>query len=130
MTRASIGIRNMQLDAATSRVSRGTLRIYSGEQPAAPEHPAAGTLLAVLPMPAPAFELAYSGAANAMTIAPAYAVGSGIAGCFRLFSYDGVALYDGAVTDLDGNGEMRLKNTRINAGDQVKVDELTLALPS
>jgi hypothetical protein len=130
MTRAAIAIRNMQLDAATSRVSRGTLRLYTGEQPAAPEHPAAGTLLAVLTLPAPAFKLAYGGTAEALPISPAYAVGKGMAGCFRLFSYDGSALYDGAVSNLQGTGELRLKDTVINAGDQVVVSSLTLALPA
>ena len=130
MTRAAIAIRNLQLDAATARVSRGTLRIYTGEQPAAPEIHAAGTLLAVLPLPAPAFDLAYSGASKAMPIAAAYAIGSGVAGWFRLFSYDGSSLYDGAVSDDNGTGEMKLRTTRINAGDQVAVSSLTLTLPA
>lgn len=83
-----------------------------------------------MPLPIQAFRLAYGGTAEAESIAPAYAVADGVAGFFRLFDRDTYAIYDGAISDLFGSGEMKLQNTKINAGDQVRVTSLTLTLPA
>ncbi len=54
---------------------------------------------------------------------------TGTASWFRLYSEEGVAIFDGDVSDFTGTGELKLSTTNIVTGIFMKVTSATITIP-
>jgi hypothetical protein len=128
--KTSIVGRNAELDAFSALFNAGTLKIYSGAQPATPETAASGILLATLTFGNPAFGAAAAGVitANAIT-SDSSADATNTAGWARAWKSDGTtALMDG---DVSTSGAwINLNTTSIVAGAIVAITALTITDPT
>lgn len=122
--------RNAALDAAMDRADggagAGTLKIYTGSQPADADDAESGTLLVTLTLNDPAFAAA-SGGTKALDVSPvvtAAAGNTGTAGWFRIEDSTGVNVLDGACGE--GSGELSLDNTDITSGQDVTINSLVI----
>ncbi|QBQ72149.1 virion-associated protein [Agrobacterium phage Milano] len=123
------------VDAIHARIDAGAaaghLRVYSGARPANPEAavPGASVLLVDFELNDPAFLAATMvgsvASANADTVDPVNGAANGTATWFRISDSNGVAIFDGSVTDQTGTGDLKLATTTIVAGVPVTVVSLT-----
>lgn len=115
--------RNASTDGVVGRLNAGagpgTIKIYTGSQPASAGDAATGTLLATVTLADPAFGAAVSGAATLTDPASVNAVASGTAGWFRAADSDGNTVFDGSITAPGGAGDLTLSNTAITSGGPV-----------
>ena len=105
--RQSDSVRNAKADAAVDLLDvggAGTIKIYSGSQPATPATAASGTLLATVTLPSPAFGSA-----------------SGTAGWARFADGAGTTRFDGDVTVTGGGGVVTLSSTSLTSGAPVDI---------
>lgn len=108
----------------------GFMEIRTGSRPANPQAVATGTLLATLPLSNPAFGSWTAGSAIANTISPDTNVdNTGIAGWFRMYDRDGVAVLDGTITQTGGGGNLEFDNVSFVAGGTVQIVSLTATIP-
>src|SRR4051794_1666363 len=116
-TRLSATARNAACDAIVDLVDAGpgagTLKIYSGTQPATADTAESGTLLATVALVDPAFGAASTGTATGGDPAAVNPVASGNAGWFRVEDSTGANVYDGSVTATGGGGDLQLSNIAI-----------------
>jgi hypothetical protein len=128
--KTSIVSRNAELDALAPLFNAGTLKIYSGTQPATPETAASGVLLATLTFGNPAFGASINGVitANAIT-SDSSADATNTAGWARAWKSDGTtALMDG---DVSTSGAwVNLNTTAISSGAIVAITALTITNPT
>jgi hypothetical protein len=88
------------VDKVDAGSAAGTLKIYSGSQPATPETAPTGTLLVTFTLNDAAFGSADSTGTAALVVSPAIsatAAASGTAGYGRIADSDGNAVFDGEV---------------------------------
>lgn len=127
----SVAARDAALAAIAALIDAGgagTLRIYSGAQPADPGVAVSGqVLLASCTLSATSFAAPANGVAAANAIAPANPVASGTAGWFRIVSGGGVAVIDGTVGT--SGADLNLGSTAIATGVPVSITGLTLSHP-
>jgi hypothetical protein len=127
--------RNDILDAGLAFPNGGTLRIYSGSQPATANLAPSGTLLAAITLPNPAFAAASSGArAKTGTWQDSSADGGSAtaAGWARMSEAGDDGSENGDFARLDGaftGGEFVADGT-ITAGQQVTVSAFPVTLPA
>jgi hypothetical protein len=127
--RISTGARNAAADAIAALVGTGgTLKIYTGSQPATPGDTATGTLLATVTTGA--WGSASAGTAAGADPASVTAVATGTAGWFRAASSGGTAVFDGDVTATGGGGTMQLSSTSIVSGGAVDITALSITMPA
>ena len=127
--RITAAAQNAMADAVTGLVgSAGTLKIYSGSQPATPATAPSGTLLATVTLGA--WSAASGGTANGADPASVSAVATGTAGWFRAAKSDGTAVFDGDVTATGGGGVMQLSSTSIVSGGAVDVTAVSVTVPA
>ena len=127
--RLPTGTRNSIVDAVTALVgSTGTLKIYSGSQPATANDAASGTLLATVTMGA--WGAASSGTANGADPVSVNASATGTAGWFRAASSGGTTVFDGDVTATGGGGVMTLSSTALTSGNPVDITSVTVTMPA
>lgn len=130
--RLASGSRSAAADAVVDRLDAsgaGTLKIYSGAQPANPATGPTGVLLATVTLNAPAFTAATTGVAN-LIVSPALTttgVADGVAGWFRAADGAGVAVFDGACGT--SGQELNLTSTTISTGGTVNVISGTYTQP-
>jgi len=124
--------RNAAINAMAALVDGGSLRIYSGTEPASANAALAGnTLLAELPLSATAFGAAVNGVvtANAIT-ADTSADATGTPTFYRLLTSGGTAVYQGDAAEDPGSGEelilSDLSAGQIVQGGSVTVTSLTI----
>lgn len=129
MTRASIEIRDKQINAATDELSGGLLRIFGGQMPPSADTPTASSALAIFTLKTPAFYPAQNATAKSHIIASVFAINSGTASWFRLYTRKGAPAFDGTISLRGGGGSLIMTRTAIEAGDQVSVDSITHSLP-
>jgi hypothetical protein len=117
--------RSRAADAVLARANSGSLRIYSGTEPANIDAAlGAAVLLATLPLSATAFGAASSGVATANAITSATAAASGTASFFRVLESDGTTgVYQGTVGTT--GAELNLSSVGILAGGTVSVSSMT-----
>lgn len=108
----------------------GTLKIYSGTQPATGDTAATGTLLATVTLGDPSFGTASSGTLTGADPAAVTAVAAGTAGWFRVQDSTGANVWDGAVTATGGGGELQLATTTISVGLSVDITSLSVTMPA
>lgn len=97
----------------------GTIKIYTGAQPASAGDAATGTLLATVTLQKPAFGDSVSGAATLADPASVNAVAGGTAGWFRAADSAGSTVFDGSVSDNAGAGDLKLSNVVLASGGAV-----------
>lgn len=129
-TRITTAVANTLADAVVDQLDAGTVKIYSGSQPATANTAASGTLLATITLANPAFGSAAAGVATATDPAAVTAVANGTAGWFRAATSGGTTVHDGAVTVTGGGGELTLASLAITTGLSVDVTSYTWTQPT
>lgn len=133
-TRIATATRNALANAVATLVdagpAAGTLKIYSGTQPATADTAASGTLLATVTLGDPSFGAASSGTITGADPAAVTGAAAGTAGWFRVADSTGATVYDGAVTATGGGGECQLSTTTISVGVSVDITSLTVTMPA
>lgn len=118
---------NAATNAMTALANGGSIKIYSGAQPANGNTALSGqTLLATLPLNNPAFGVASAGSAalNAAGVS-ASAAATGTATWFRVCKSDGSGLWDGTIGTSGCN--INLNSTAIQSGATVQITSYTFA---
>lgn len=110
----------------------GSLRIYTGSQPADADTAPSGTLLVTIALAATAFGAANSSGTATLASTPRSGTGAaaGTAGWFRVLSGGGATVFDGQVTATGGGGQLELDNTSIAVGQTVNISSLTYTQPA
>lgn len=134
-TRLATATRNAACDATVDLLDggtgAGTIKIYTGTQPATANDTATGTLLATITLADPAFGAASTGAATlAGTPLSATAVAAGTAGWARFADSNGATVLDGSVTATGGGGQIELATTTISTGVTVQITYGTVTMPA
>lgn len=134
-TRLATATRNAAADAVVDLLdggsAGGTIKIYTGSQPASANDAATGTLLATITLADPGFGAASTGAAAlAGTPLSVAAVASGTAGWARFADSNAATVLDGAVTATGGGGQVELATTTIASGATVQITSGTVTMPA
>ena len=134
-TRLADASQQAAADAVVDRIDvggAGSLKIYSGSQPADADTTPSGTLLVTIPLAATAFGSANSSGTASLASTPrtATAAATGTAGCFEIVSGGGLKVYAGSVTATGGGGDLTLDNTSIASGQTVNITALTYTQPA
>lgn len=108
----------------------GTVKIYTGSQPATADTAESGTLLATVALGDPAFGAVSNGVITAADPVAVTAVASGTAGWFRVEDSTGANVYDGSVTATGGGGDMTLATTAVTSGLSIDITSLTVTMPA
>lgn len=121
-------------DAVVDRIDvggAGSMKIYTGSQPADADTTPAGTLLVTITLAATAFGSASAAGTATLTSPPrtGTAVATGTAGCFEVVSGGGLKVFQGTVTATGGGGDFTLDNTSIASAQVVNVSSLTYTQP-
>lgn len=107
----------------------GTLKIYTGSQPATGDATESGTLLATFTLSDPSFGAASGGvitlAGTPKTVA---ASNTGTAGWFRLYDSTGAKVMDGSVAT--SGAQINLNTTSITSGVNVTITSGTITMPT
>ena len=126
-TTARNALANALATAINANGNAGTIKIYSGSQPADPQTAASGTLLATLTLPNPPFGSAATGVITANSIAQVNAVATNTAGWARVADAGGNAIMD---VDVGTSGAtINLNTTAIVSGGPVAITSATLTVP-
>jgi hypothetical protein len=109
----------------------GSLKIYTGTQPADADSTPAGTLLVTIALAATAFGSASAAGTATLASVPrtGTAVAAGTAGCFEVLSGGGLKVFQGTVTATGGGGDLTVDNTNIASAQVVNVSSLTYTQP-
>lgn len=118
------------VDLLDAGAAAGTLKIYTGSQPATPATAPSGTLLATVTLADPAFGASATGVATGTDPASVTAVATGTAGWFRLEDSTGANVFDGDVTATGGGGVMTLSSTALVSGSPVDITSFTVTMPA
>lgn len=109
----------------------GTIKVYSGTQPATANASITGTLLASFTLDNPAFGNASSGVIT-LSATPLSTTGAaaGTATHFRVSSGTPATVFDGQVTATGGGGDLELNTTTISVGVTVQITSGTFTMPA
>lgn len=119
------------VDAGTTNTT-GSIKLYSGAQPATPETAPSGTLLVAINFANPAFaDSDQTGTAGLTggTAISASVTASGTPGYFRIVDRDGNALMDGSVTATGSGGDLTFDNTTFVSGATATISSFSVATP-
>lgn len=128
--RISTTARNRQADSMGDDLNSGTLKIYTGSQPASGDDAASGTLLVTINLPADAMAAAASGVAVKSGTWSGVAVADGTAGWFRFANSGATRNYDGSVTVTGGGGDIELDDVSIVTDQTVIINTFTITQPA
>jgi hypothetical protein len=133
-TRLATATRNAACDAMVDLVDAGagagTVKVYTGSQPANPNTAASGTLLATFTLADPAYGAAATGTATLSgTPISTTGVAAGDAGWFRVADSAGNAVFDGVVTVTGGGGQLELNTVTISNGVTVTITSGSFTMP-
>jgi hypothetical protein len=122
-------------DAVVDRLDAGgagSIKIYTGSQPADADSTPAGTLLVTITLAATAYGAANSSGTAALASTPrtGTAVAAGSAGCFSAESGGGAKVFQGSVTTTGGGGDLTLDNVSIAVGQTVNISSLNYTHPA
>lgn len=126
--RKNTALRNAQADALGPMFNAGTLKIYTGAQPASANDAASGSLLATIVIPATAFGAAASGIIAKNGTWSAVATGTGTAGWARMASSDGLKIMD--FLCAESAADLIIDNDAVVTGGAVTVTALTITVPA
>lgn len=119
---------NAIVDLIDAGAGAGTLKIYTGSQPADADDAETGTLLATFTLPDPAFGNAANGVATANAISDATGAAAGTAGYFRVEDSTGANVMDGSVGT--SGADLNLNTTTISVGLTVSITSWTVTMPA
>jgi hypothetical protein len=128
--RLAAALANTLADAIDADLGNaGTVKIYSGSQPATADTAESGTLLATFTLGSPGFGAASGGVVtlNGVPLTVA-AVATGTAGWFRMEKSGGANVLDGSV-GTSGN-QINLNTTSITSGVNVTITSGTITMPT
>lgn len=136
-TKITDAAQNAAVDAVVDLVDAGagagTLRIYTGSQPADADTAPTGTLLVTITLDATAaFGAAAAGVAT-LDVSPALsgvAVAAGTAGYFLIEDSNALNIMTGSITATGGGGDLELDNTSIAVSQTVNLTALTVSIPA
>jgi hypothetical protein len=132
--RLATAARNAAADAVVDLIDggagAGTVKIYTGSQPASANDAESGTLLATITLADPAFGAAATGVATATDPASVNAVATGTAVWFRVEDSTGANVMDGDCTATGGCGSMTLSTTSLVSGSPVDITSFTVTMPA
>lgn len=128
--RISTTARNRQADSMGDDLNSGTLKIYTGAQPASADDAPSGTLLVTINLPADAMAAAASGVAAKSGTWSGVAVADGTAGWFRFANSGATRNYDGSVTATGGGGDIELDDVSILTNQTVIISVFTITQPA
>lgn len=131
--RLSVSLANDLANAVNTAVNAGsgagTLKIYTGTQPATADDTATGTLLATFTLSDPAFGSASSGTITLAGTPKTVAAGNtGTAGWFRIETSTPTKVLDGAVGT--SGQQINLNTTSITSGVNVTITSGTITMPT
>lgn len=117
-------------DLVNAGSGAGQIKMYSGSQPASPNSPATGTLLATFTLADPAFEAPADGsiAVDASPDLSTTATASGTAGWLRFMDSTGTAVLDGTVGTNDE--DFTVNTTSIVNGQTVILTDALIVFPA
>lgn len=119
---------DLLVDKADAGAAAGTIKMYTGAQPANADAAATGTLLATFTLADPAFAAAASGSV-ALDADPALtttAVASGTAGWARVADSDGLTVFDGSVGT--SAADFIVASTTVATGQNLSLNSGSLAI--
>lgn len=123
----SVTLRNGKLNTIDTTVgSSGTLKLFSGAEPANCAAADPSGLLATITLPASPWAAASSGAIALAGTWSVAASGTGTAASFRIYDGSSNCHVQGNVTATGGGGDMTLDNTSLNSGQTVTVTSFTI----
>jgi hypothetical protein len=129
-TRLSVTARNTALDALCDLFDAGgagTIKVYTGTQPASPDAGVTGTLLATLTFTATAFAAASAGVATAAAITSDTSIdATGTAGWARCASGAGTAIMDLSVGVTGGAQQCLFNSVSFIAGGTCAISSFTI----
>lgn len=128
--RINTAARNRQADSVGDDFNSGTLKMYTGSQPASGDDAPTGTLLVTINLPADAMAAAASGVAAKSGTWSGVAVADGTAGWFRIANSGATRNYDGSVTATAGGGDIELDDVSILTGQTVLISTFTVTQPA
>lgn len=131
--RLAVATRNALAQAVQVLVdagASGTLKIYTGAQPATGDTAESGTLLATVTLGDPSFGSASTGTITGADPAAVVAGASGTAGWFRVEDSTGANVFDGSVTATGGGGDLTLATTTVTAGLSIDITSFTVTMPA
>lgn len=122
---------NAAVDFLDSGGGNGTIKIYSGTQPANANTSITGTLLATFTLDLPAFSSATAGVAT-LSAAPITTTGlaAGTATHFRAVTSASATAFDGSVTVTAGGGQIELNTTTVSVGVSLQITAGTFTQPA
>jgi hypothetical protein len=117
-------------DAATARLNGGTLRFYTGAQPANADAAVTGTLVAECVFGNPAFGASVNGVATANAITQdASTNNAGTPGYARATTSGGGVSHDFSVGAVGSGADIEINPATLTAGVPFSVTALTLTQP-
>lgn len=126
-TQLSHAASNAACNALTALVNGGTIKIYTGSQPANAETAiTTQTLLGSVTLNATAFGSATNGTGTANAITSGTAAATGTAVWFRVCNSGGTGIWDGAVGTSASN--LNLNSTSIQSGATIAVSAYTFSI--
>lgn len=128
--RKNVALVNAESDAFGAFFNGGTLKIYTGSQPADPNAVASGTLLCTITLPNPAFGAASAGSISKSGTWSAVAGDTGTAGYVRMASSDTLKTLDITVTESGAGGDAIIDDDAIVNGNTVTVTSCTVTMPA
>jgi len=117
-------MRNTKVDAITAQLAGGTMKIYTGAQPASPNDAASGTLLCTINIPDPAFGAAAAAVASKSGVWSGLGVADGTAGWARLSNAASTKSFDISVGE--SGAEAIIDDANIVSGGSVVVNSYDL----
>lgn len=132
-TRIAVSAQNAACDGIVDLLDAGsgagTIKVYSGSQPATPGTAPTGTLLATFTCADPAFGAASTGVATlAGTPLSTTGAATGTAGWFRAADSAGNAVFDGSVGT--SGAQLNLNSLSITTGGTVQITSGTATIPA
>lgn len=122
---------NAAVDYLDSGGSNGTVKVYTGSQPASANASFTGTLLATFTLDLPAFSSATAGVATLSAVPlSTTGVAAGTAGYFRAATSAGGTAFDGSVTVTGGGGQLELNTTTVSIGVSIQITSGAFTVPA
>jgi hypothetical protein len=126
-TTARNALANALKTAIDAGAGAGTIKLYTGSQPATPQDAPTGTLVATIAFGDPSFGAASGGVITANAIAAVSATGAGTVGYARIADSDGNAIMD---VDAGTSGAtINLSSLTFTINDTVTITSATLTVP-
>lgn len=122
----SIDAQNAACNAVTRLVdlgsdnSSGRLNIYGWD---------ASTILAILPLPIPAFQSAVDGTAVSNLISDSTTINDGTASFFGVLNRDASTVWTGTVSDFAGSGDLKINDVNILQDSSITITSMIYIVP-